>query len=122
MPTRKSKNPAISRRDTDVTTENMNTIEEVEQIQNGFKYMRLLGQLNYLTNSRPDILPAVSFVATKSKNNNKQDFQDLLLIVAYLRQTSDYGLTLHPKREGDSESLKLTAFVDAAYMSHSDAS
>ena len=67
LPTRKSKYPAISRRDTDFTTENMNTIEDVDQIQSGFKYMRLLGQLNYQTNSRPDILPAVSYAATKSK-------------------------------------------------------
>jgi hypothetical protein len=121
LPTRKSKYPAISRRETISTIEDVTTLETNEK-QEDFKYMRLLGQLNYLTNSRPDILPSVSYAATKSKNNDENDFQDLLLIVAYLRQTSDYGLTLYPRREGEEQSLKLTAFVDAAYMSHADAS
>jgi len=75
-----------------------------------------------LTNSRPDILPSVSYAATKSKNNTESDFQDLFQIVSYLRQTPDYGLTLYPKRPDDDKSFNLTAFVDAAYMSHSDAS
>lgn len=44
------------------------------------------------------------------------------MIVAYLRQTPEWGLTLYPKNENDDGSLHLTAFVDAAYMSHTDAS
>jgi len=93
-----------------------------EEPQNLSKYMRLLGQLMYLIYSRPDILPSVSYAATKSKNSTEKDYQDLLQIVSYLRQTPDYGLTLYPKRKGDDDSLNLIAYMDAAYMSHSDAS
>jgi len=44
------------------------------------------------------------------------------LIVEYLRQTSEQGLTIYPKKDEDDDKIHLTAFVDAAYMSHNDAS
>ena len=102
LPTRKSKYPAASRRDYNSIADDINKLEEVEE--DGFKYMRLLGQLNYVTISRPDILPAVSYAARKVKNSNEKDYQNLLQIVAYLRQTSDYGLTLNPRRKVDGDS------------------
>jgi hypothetical protein len=86
------------------------------------KYMRLLGQLMYLSNSRPDILTALSYASTKSINPSESDFQRLLQVVSYLRQTPDYGLRLFPKKDDDPGTLHLTAYVDAGYMSHEDAS
>jgi hypothetical protein len=86
------------------------------------EYLHLMGKLNYLTYSRPDILTALSYSATKCKNPNDQDLQQLIQIVSYLKQTSDYGLTLFPRKENESTDIYLTAYVDAAYMSHTDAS
>ena len=90
-------------------------------------YLRLLGQLMYLSNSRPDILTALSYAATKSTEPTKNDFDRLLQIVGYLRQTSDYGLILYPRDKTESDdkekdAFHLTAYVDAGYMSHPDAS
>jgi hypothetical protein len=87
---------------------------------NSTPYLRLLGQLMYLTNSRPDIMTAVSYCATKSSHPTVNDFKKLLKIVAYLRQTPDYGLTLYPRGQSDDNQLNLIAFVDAAFMSHDD--
>jgi len=83
-------------------------------------YLRLLaGQLSYLTHSRPDIMTAVSNCATKSIAPTKRDNDRLLKIFGYLRQTFDYGITLSPNRE-QNNILYMTAYVDAAYMSHDD--
>jgi hypothetical protein len=112
---RKSKYPASVRSNNDEKL----TTSEVEQST----YLRLLGQLNYLANSRPDILTAVSYAATRSKQPTQLDYEDLLSIVSYLRQTPEYGLTLFPKKgDEDDGKVHLTAFADAAYMSHIDAS
>jgi hypothetical protein len=114
---RKSKYPALSTLMKETTNDNEETNDELR-----FRYLRLLGQLSYLTNSRPDILTAVSYGATKGANPTEFDYQILLLIVNYLRQTQDHGLTLFPRRPNDDGTLNLTAYVDAAFMSHSDAS
>jgi hypothetical protein len=76
----------------------------------------------YLTNSRPDIMTAVSYCSTKSSHPTQGDFKKLLKIVAYLRQTPDYGLTIYPRQQDDDDSIHLIAYVDAAFMSHDDAS
>ena len=54
-------------------------------------YLRLLGLLMYLTKSRPDIMAAVSFGATKSTNPTEGDYQQLYYIVDYLRVTASKG-------------------------------
>jgi hypothetical protein len=41
-------------------------------------YLRLLGLLMYLTKSRPDIMTAVSFGATKSTSPTQGDYNQLL--------------------------------------------
>ena len=87
-------------------------------------YLRLLGQLMYLTNSRPDIMTAVAYASTHSTKPTKHDFQDLIKIVTYLRQTPEIGLILYPRDKTESDdkekdAFHLTAYVDAGYMSHS---
>lgn len=82
------------------------------------QYLHLLGMLNYLLRSRPDISTALSFAATHSVSPTEDDFQRLLDIVKYLWETRDIGLTLHP---GDpNQSLKLICYVDASYLIHQD--
>lgn len=82
-------------------------------------YLHLLGMLNYLLRSRPDISTAISFAATKSVNPTMSDFERLLDIVNYLSKTKDIGLILHP---GDrSLPLQLRCYVDASFLIHPDA-
>lgn len=111
---RHSKYPAIPR--------NQQDEEEIIDINDDDnKFRRLLGQLLYLTITRPDIIPSVSYNSAKCTSWNEDDYDDLLLIVSYLRQTPERCLTIYPKRKGDDGSFNLTAYVDAAYMSHRDA-
>jgi hypothetical protein len=76
---RRSKYPAISRREKPNTDDITTSIEEDDNEDGLFSYMRLLGQLNYLTNSRPDILPSVSYAATKSKKQHGSRFSGPLV-------------------------------------------
>jgi hypothetical protein len=68
----------------------------------------------YLANSRPDILPTLSYASTKSTEPTVKDYNKLLETTSYLRQTQEEGLTLYPNTDNDSE-LHLIAYVDAAY-------
>ena len=48
------------------------------------EYLHLLGMLNYIAHSRPDISTALSYAATKNRNHTNEDFNELLLVVDYL--------------------------------------
>ena len=82
------------------------------------QYLHLLGMLNYLLRSRPDIATATSFAATKAVNPTHNDFNALLDIVRYLWQTKDIGLIIHPGEK--HQPLKLKCFVDASFLTHDD--
>jgi hypothetical protein len=84
------------------------------------EYLHLLGMLNYIAHSRPDISTALSYAATKNNNPTVQDFKDLLLVVDYLWQTKEKGLILHPAQDRNAP-LQLICHVDASYLAHSDA-
>jgi len=86
------------------------------------KYLRLLGKLMYLVQSRPDISTALSYAATKSKHPTEEDYKQLLRIVSYLMNTAEKGLILSSNPQEDNfDQLQLTCYVDAAYLSHLDA-
>ena len=78
------------------------------------QYMTLLGLLGCLTKSRPDILAAVSFGATKSSKPTYADFVDLMEIVDYLRDTSEKGhrIYAHDKKQN----LQFICSVDASIL------
>ena len=80
-------------------------------------YLRLLGLLMYLTKSRPDIMAAVSFCATKAANPNTIDRQHLLYIVEYLRKTETRGHIIYASQD---EQLQFHCTVDASYLLHPD--
>ena len=82
------------------------------------QYLHLLGMLNYLLRSRPDIATAISFAATKSTSPTYDDYCALLDIVKYLWQTKDIGLVIHPGKK--IEPLRLKCYVDASFLSHDD--
>jgi hypothetical protein len=80
----------ITRKDTDdVNDQDKDSCEQRE-------YLHLLGMLSYIAHSRPDISTAISYAATKNTSPTNQDFEELLLVVDYLRQTKEKGLILHP--------------------------
>jgi len=84
-------------------------------------YLHLLGELMYLTKSRPDIQVAISFGATKSVSPTAADYDDLLHVVGYLRETQHLGLILHtvpPEQRG--KALRMLCMVDASYLIHLD--
>ena len=58
---------------------------------NQSEYLRLLGMLLYLTKSRPDIMAAVSFGASKASRPTTADNQKLMYIVEYIRKTQSRG-------------------------------
>ena len=71
-----------------------------------------------MTKTRPDISTAVSFASTHSSAPTIGDFNEMLYIVRYLQDTAHRGLTLHPGVPG--QSLTLTCYVDASYLTHAD--
>ena len=97
---------------------NPGSLEETEPIETT-RYLNLLGKLMYMVHSRPDISTAIAYASTKSHSPNETDYKRLLKTVMYLKQTCDYGLTLHPNTSSDP-SLNVVAYVDASFMSHDD--
>jgi Reverse transcriptase (RNA-dependent DNA polymerase) len=85
-------------------------------------YLHLLGMLNYLTRSRPDLCTALSFAATNSHNPTESNFEKLLHVVRYLWDTQDRCLIIRPSKSNvlTNNPLRLTCYVDASYLTHSD--
>ena len=81
-------------------------------------YLRLLGLLMYLIKSRPDIMAAVSFGATKSTNPTEEDYQQLYYIVDYLRVIASKGRRIFVHIVDSS--IQLYCDVDASYLIHPD--
>lgn len=84
------------------------------------EYLHLLGMLNYMTRSRPDISTALSFAATHSSKPMRSHYLELLRIVRYLWDTRDKSLIVR-RGSNSNSSLTLTCYVDASYLTHADA-
>ena len=95
-----------------------NRPEEDTTPYNKKDYLHLLGMLNYLLRSRPDIATALSYAATKSSAPTRDDYETLLDIVRYLWKTKHVGLTIRRGKPGDP--LVLKCYVDASFLSHGD--
>ena len=95
-----------------------NRPEEDSTPYNKKDYLHLLGMLNYLLRSRPDIATALSYAATKSSAPTRDDYETLLDIVRYLWKTKHVGLTIRRGKPGDP--LVLKCYVDASFLSHGD--
>jgi hypothetical protein len=86
-------------------------------IANQSDYLRLLGMLLYLTKSRPDIMAAVSFGASKAAKPTTADQQQLMYIVEYIRKTPERG---HRIYAASGDPLQFYCTVDASYLLHPD--
>lgn len=77
----------------------------------------MVAKLLYLAKrSRPDLLTAVSFLASRVREPTNEDRAKLERVVSYLRGTPGLGLKFR-KRVGSPE---VAAYVDASYGIHSD--
>ena len=90
-----------------------------EENSEALEYMHLLGMLNYLSRSRPDICTALSFGATHSKAPTTSNFEALLDIVRYLWDTKEKSLIIRTN-DTPNAPLTLTCHVDASYLTHPD--
>jgi hypothetical protein len=77
-------------------------------------YLSYLMSLMYLaTNTRPDILLAVSVLATRAEIATQQDLDSVVRVAKYINGTRDRGLILHPKKD-----LQLEVYADASHAIH----
>ena len=93
--------------------------EQGEPLHDPEKYRRLVGKLNYLTITRPDISFAISIVSQFMSSPRTTHWQAVLQIVRYLKGAPGQGLMfrncghLHIAGYSDPESLDVTGFCDA---------
>ena len=83
---------------------------------NRTQYLHLLGQLLYLTRTRPDIATAVSFASSHAHAPTETHMDDLIRIAAYIKGTQTHSMTLHPLPPNTP--LQLYCYVDASYLLH----
>ena len=89
-----------------------------KQEANKETYLRILGMLMYLTRSRPDILTAVSYCATKSSSPEPDDMEHLYNIAKYISDTKDSKYII--SRGIKEQKITIICEVDAGYLSHHD--
>ena len=77
-------------------------------------YRSIVGALQYLNMTRPDIAFAVNYVCRSMHSPQSADWVRLKHLLRYLKGTIDYGL--HIKQDSD---LSLTAFSDADWAGSS---
>jgi histone deacetylase 1/2 len=92
-------------------------VEEGKPVEQS-EYLHLLGMLNYLTRSRPDLCTALSFGGTHSAKPSEKAFEALLDVVRYLWDTREKSLIIRSGEPG--KALELTCYVDASYLTHRD--
>ncbi|XP_056158385.1 secreted RxLR effector protein 161-like [Syzygium oleosum] len=93
--------------------------EQGELLHDPEKYHRLVGKLNYLTITRPDISFAVSVVSQFMSSPRTNHWQVALQIVRYLKRAPGQGLVFHNQGHlriagySNPESLAVTGYSDA---------
>lgn len=78
-------------------------------------YRSLVGSLIYLTNSRPDIVHAVSIVSRFMSNPSKAHFAAAKRILRYVKGTKDFGILYEADRD-----FNLTGYTDSDWAGSTD--
>ena len=78
-------------------------------------YRSLVGSLIYLTNSRPDIVHAVSIVSRFMSNPSKAHFAAAKRILRYVKGTKDFGILYEADRD-----FNLTGYTDSDWAGITD--
>lgn len=89
-----------------VSTEKLTAADQVD-VENPSLYQSIVGSLQYLSVTRPDIAYVVNKVCQFMHAPKEFHWQAMKRILMYLRGTDHYGLTL-----SRSSNLRLTAFCD----------
>ena len=79
------------------------------------KYKSMIGNLLYLTGTRPDIMHAVGIVGRFQANPKESYLQAVKRILNYRQGTQDFGLW-YPK----NDDLTLHAYIDADWAGNVD--
>jgi hypothetical protein len=78
-------------------------------------FLSIVMSLMYLARlTRPDILLAVTYLATKGHNPSKQDLKKLHRVLRYLKGTIDLGVTIH------CTDMQIYCHCDASYGAHAN--
>ena len=80
-------------------------------------FHRTVAMILYLAKrARPELLTAVSYLATRVTRCDSDDVDKLIRLVRYIRGTRDMGMILKPGSSG----VRVHLFVDASYGVHAD--
>jgi hypothetical protein len=66
--------------------------------------------------ARPELLTAVSFLATRVTKCDSDDVDKLIRLIRYIRSTREMGMILRP----GASWIRVQLFVDASYGVHAD--
>ena len=81
------------------------------------EYHTRVAKLLYLAKrARPDCLTTVSYLATRVKECNKDDYEKLNRLIMFIAGTADRALKFRPGSEG----LRVSVYADAAFGVHPD--
>ena len=101
------------------STMNLHNVDNNSEECNKTEYLSIVMSLMYLARfTRPDILQAVTFLATRSANPTEEDMVKLHRVLRYIAGTIDTGLVFQPTT-GD---IAATVLADASHVSHMDGS
>jgi hypothetical protein len=79
------------------------------------EYLKAVGGLNYLAiNTRPDLLYALSQVASKCSAPTRKDWRHLMRVFMYVFTTINFGLRFNPGK------IFVHGYVDASYNQYGD--
>lgn len=93
------------------------TPEAATLLDNKSEYIGIIMSVMYLARyTRPDILFAVTYLATKCKQPSLQDMHDVWRVLRYIKGTMNKGLIFQPTKER----LRLTCYADASHLLHPD--
>jgi hypothetical protein len=92
----------------------LNKNHEGKKVDNTF-YKQIVGNLMYLTATRPNIMYYMSLISRYMKNPTEMHLLAAKRILRYLQETRDFGLFY---KKG--EKLKLFGFTDSDYAGDQD--
>lgn len=98
-----------------MTTSANLTLGDSAPYNNPVQYRQIVGALQYVTLSRPDLTFAVNKVCQFMHSPTINHWSAVKRILRYLQGTSDFGLLLHHK-----SALLLHAYTDASLTTYSD--